>query len=147
MGLKEDRALATFRSGYNCAQAVLTAYSDDLDFDKNLGLSISCGFGGGMGKLQKTCGAVSGSFMVLSIYNSNLYSDNHERKEKSYSMIQKFSKKFELIHGTTDCKSLINCDLSTEEGHLYAKENNLFQTICEKCITDSIRILKELIKK
>jgi hypothetical protein len=45
MGLKEDRALATFRSGNNCSQAVLTTYSEDINFDKSPGLRIICGFG------------------------------------------------------------------------------------------------------
>jgi C_GCAxxG_C_C family probable redox protein len=144
MKLTEDKAIRSFRSGLNCAQAVLTAYSDDLSFDNNLALGIACGFGGGMGRLQETCGAVTGSFMVLGIINSKKYTNNNERKEGTYSMVQKFSEKFKTIHGSTDCKSLLNCNLKTEEGHRYAKENNLFGTICEKCISDSIRIVEEI---
>lgn len=56
-------------------------------------------------------------------------------------------KKFKEINGTTDCLALIKCDLKTEEGHRYAKENNLFETVCEKCISDSIGIIEELIEK
>jgi C_GCAxxG_C_C family probable redox protein len=144
MKITEEKAIRSFRSGLNCAQSVLTAYSDDLSFDNNLALGISCGFGGGMGRLQETCGAVTGSFMVLGIINSKKYTNNNERKEGTYSMVQKFSEKFKTIHGSTDCKSLLNCNLRTEEGHRYAKENNLFGTICEKCISDSIRIIEEL---
>lgn len=70
---REEKAIEPFRAGLNCAQAVLAAYSDDLNFDKNLALNISCGFGGGMGRIQETCGAVTGSFMVLSIYNGKKY--------------------------------------------------------------------------
>jgi C_GCAxxG_C_C family probable redox protein len=144
MKLTEDKAICSFRSGLNCAQSVLTAYSDDLSFDNNLALGIACGFGGGMGRLQETCGAVTGSFMVLGIINSKKYTNNNERKEGTYFMVQKFSEEFKAIHGSTDCKSLLNCNLRTEEGHRYAKENNLFGTICEKCISDSIRIVEEL---
>jgi C_GCAxxG_C_C family probable redox protein len=141
------KAIGSFRSGLNCAQAVLTAYSDDLSFDNKLALDISCGFGGGMGRLQETCGAVTGSFMVLSIYNSKKYIDNKDKKEETYSMIQKFSDKFTSIHGSIDCKTLLKCDLKTKEGQQYLQENNLSQTVCEKCISDSIRIIEELIKK
>ena len=147
MKLKEKKALGTFKSGLNCAQAVLTAYSDDLSFDNSLGINISCGFGGGMGRLQETCGAVTGSFMVLGIYNGKKYPDNADKKEVTYSMIQNFSEKFKSINGAIDCKSLIKCDLKTEQGRLFAKENNLFETICEKCISDSIGIIEELIEK
>lgn len=142
----EEKAINSFKSGLNCSQAVLSAYSDKLNFDNNLALSVACGFGGGMGRLQLTCGAVTGSYMVLGVYNCNKFADNIERKEKTYSMVQKFSEKFKKINGTTDCISLLNCDLKTEEGHRYAKDNNLFETVCEKCISDSISIINELIE-
>jgi C_GCAxxG_C_C family probable redox protein len=147
MKTKTDQAIISFKSGLNCAQAVLAAYSDDLSFDNSLSLNISCGFGGGMGRLQETCGAVTGSFMVLGIYNGKKYTDNTDKKEVTYSMIQVFSKRFKSIHGAIDCKSLLKCDLKTEQGRLFAKENNSFETICEKCISDSIMIIEELIGK
>lgn len=142
----EEKAINSFKSGLNCSQAVLSAYSDKLNFDNNLALSVACGFGGGMGRLQLTCGAVTGSFMVLGVYNCNKFADNNERKEKTYSMVQKFSEKFKKINGTTDCISLLKCDLKTDDGHRYAKDNNLFETVCEKCISDSISIINELIE-
>ena len=143
----EEKAIRTFRSGLNCAQAVITAYSEEMKFDNNLALSVSVGFGGGMGRLQKTCGAVTGSFMVLGIHNCKKLSDNKDRKEATYLMIQKFSQEFKLINGTTDCLELLKCDLKTEEGNLFAKENNLFGTVCEKCISDSVRTINKLIRQ
>ena len=62
-------------------------------------------------------------------------------------MIQKFDDKFKTIHGATDCRTLLNCDIKSEEGHHYAKENNLFEKICEKCLADSVRLVNELIAK
>ena len=80
----EEKAIESFRSGLNCSQAVVTAYSEQLNYDDKLALSISCGFGGGMGRLQETCGAVTGSFMVLGIYNCNKMREI--RKEKKPHM-------------------------------------------------------------
>jgi C_GCAxxG_C_C family probable redox protein len=140
----EQIAIESFRSGLNCAQSVVTAYSDELKFNSEEALFLSCGFGGGMGRLQETCGAVTGSFMVLGVYNCRKISDNAGRKEATYAMVQKFSQQFKELNGSTDCRSLLNCDLKTEEGHRYAKEKNLFGTICEKCITDSVKILNDL---
>jgi hypothetical protein len=51
MSQTEENAITLFSSGLNCAQAVLTAYTDKLDIDKSLAINISCGFGGGMGRL------------------------------------------------------------------------------------------------
>jgi len=147
MKLKEKKAIHTFSSGLNCSQAVLASYSDELNFDSSFALNISSGFGGGMGRLQETCGAVTGSYMVLGIYNGKRHTDNKDKKEATYTMIQAFSEKFNSINGSTDCKSLLKCDLNTEEGRLFAEKNNLYEKVCEKCITDSIGIIEELINQ
>jgi C_GCAxxG_C_C family probable redox protein len=144
MTQRQEKAIKVFRSDFNCSQSVLSVYSEDLKIDKNLALSISCGFGGGMGRLQETCGAVTGAFMAISLFASSKYSDNKDRKAKSYEMIQNFNKKFVEIHKTTNCKALLNCDLSTKEGQEYAKSHNVYENICEKCILSSVQILDEL---
>ena len=125
MKSKEEKAIQSFRAGLNCAQSLMTSYSDELGFDNDLAVRISCGFGGGMGRLQETCGAATGAFMVLGIHYCSKFTDNKDRKEATYSAIQKFADRFKSIHGTLDCKSLLNCDLKTEEGHRYLKENRL----------------------
>ena len=141
---KEDKAIISFNTGMNCAQAVLTTYADSLNFDKAFALSVSSGFGGGMGKLQETCGVVTGSFMALGIYNSQKYSDNIEARNKTNLMIQEFTANFKAIHGTMACKSLLNCDFKTEEGEKLFKDNNLKKNVCEKCMSDAIRLVEGL---
>jgi hypothetical protein len=84
--------------------------------------------------------------MVLGIHTCNRITENKDRKEVSYAMVQKFAKKFRELNGSTDCIDLLKCDLKSEEGQRFAKENNLFGTVCEKCITDSINIISELLE-
>ena len=146
MSQTEEKAITLFKGGLNCAQSVLTAYSEKLNFDNNLALNISCGFGGGMGRLQETCGAVTGAFMVLSIYNGKKYPENGVKKIMTYSMIQDFNSKFVARHGSSNCKTLLNCDLTTEEGLLYHQNNHQSETVCEKCIRSSIQIINALIE-
>ena len=141
----EQIAIHSFKEGQNCAQSVLTIYADLLGFNKNQALSLSSGFGAGMGRLQETCGAVTGAFMVIGLYNSKKHKDNASLKEASMNMIRKFEQDFKLANGTTSCKALINCDLNTEAGQTYYKENNLAETICEKCISNSITLINKLI--
>ena len=147
MKTKEQKALQSFRSGLNCAQSVLSAYSEELKIDNTLAMSISSGFGGGMGRLQKTCGAVTGAFMTLSVFCTQKHENNKESKEQTNLMIQKFADKFISRYGYLDCKSLLNSDLSTEEGRQLAREKNLFEKVCEKCVLDSIKIIDELIEE
>ena len=141
----EQKAIDAFRSGLNCAQAVITAYSDSLKFDYKQALCLSCGFGAGMGRLQETCGAVTGAFMIIGFYNCRKYSDNKERKSETYNMVREFAARFKEKNGCTDCRTLLGCDLTTEEGQIYLKEHNLHETICERCVLDAISIADKLI--
>lgn len=147
METKIEKAISSFKSGYNCAQSVVLAFKDELGFDENQALSISVGFGGGMGRLQEKCGAVTGAFMVIGLYASKKNQDNISRKNSSYAMIQQFDQRFKSLHQTTQCRDLLNCDLKTDEGHAFAVENKLFERICQKCITDAVVILEELSSK
>lgn len=145
METRKDLAIRSFTEGLNCAQSVLSAYTDTYEIDKSMALSLSCAFGGGMGRLQETCGAVTGAFMVISVYNCRKYSANSERKEMTYAMVQNFHRQFVHRNGTSNCRALLNCDLNTKEGQEYAKQNNVFKEVCEKCISDSLEILEKLV--
>ncbi len=142
----EEKAIYSFYNGMNCAQAVLTSYSDYLKFDPDMALAVSNGFGGGMGKMQKTCGAVTGSFMALGIYNSKKHLENIDARNATNEMIQKFTVDFTALYDSLDCKALLNCDFTTEEGEMEFKDLDLKKNVCSKCISDSIRLI-ELITK
>ena len=145
MSQTEEKAISLFANGLNCAQAVVSAYSEKLNFDNSMAINMSCGFGGGMGRLQKTCGAVTGAFMVMSIYNGKKYAENGVKKIVTYSMIQDFNSKFIAVHGASDCRTLLNCDLNTEEGLEYVQVNHLHEAVCEKCIRTAVQLINELI--
>jgi len=140
----QENAIQAFRGGLNCAQAVYSAFSEKVGYDKDTAIRASTGFGGGMGRMQETCGVVTGAFMVIGMYSSNLYADMITRKEKSYEMIREFNARFIEKHQSAKCKDLIICDLNTEEGKEYARENRVHETICEACMLTSIQLLNEL---
>jgi len=59
-------------------------------------------------------------------------------------MIRDFADKFTAIHGTMNCKELLNSDLKTEEGRRYVHENKLDVTVCQQCIVDAVKIVDEM---
>ncbi len=142
---KEKNAVATFRAGNNYAQSVLSSFAEEYDIDNDFALSISSGFGAGMGRLMETCGAITGAFMVIGIHNNNIYKDELEARDVTYQMIQKFSTAFCKKHKSTNCGELINCDLRIEEGRKHFNENELFDKVCVKCVRSSVTILEELL--
>ncbi|WP_297098784.1 C-GCAxxG-C-C family protein [uncultured Draconibacterium sp.] len=139
-----NKAAELFWQDYNCAQSVVVAYSDVLNIDKETAINLSCGLGGGMGRLQETCGAVSAAYMIFGLANADSV-DNPDKVAKTYAMVQEFHKRFTQVKGTTVCKTLINCDLNTEEGQGYFKSNNLKKDICEGCIRDSVKLINAII--
>ena len=58
-----SKAQSYFDEGYACSQSVLLAFADQFDLDERTAKLISSTFGGGMGRLRQTCGAVTGGFM------------------------------------------------------------------------------------
>jgi hypothetical protein len=63
------RGVELFKSGYNCAQAVVGAFADLYGVPQDVALRMSASFGGGMGRMRLTCGAASGMFMLAGLEN------------------------------------------------------------------------------
>lgn len=102
-----EKAVALFKSGYNCAQAVFVAFSDVTGLDEKTALMLSSSFGGGMGRMREVCGAVSGMFMVAGqLYG---YSDPNDRNAKAehYALIQRMAAKFREKNGSIICRELL----------------------------------------
>lgn len=142
----KKEAVSRFKSGFNCSQSVLASMAPVLNTDTETLEKISSGFGGGMGHMQGTCGAVTGSFMSISLYCGNRYSDNNERTKCAYKLIKQFNSEFISRHGSTCCRELIKYELDSPEEHDRAVEENVFEEVCEKCISDSIDILANMLK-
>ncbi len=140
---KVDIAKSKFSEGYNCAQSVLIAFANEAGIDEITAKKIALGFGAGMGRLQNTCGAVTGAYMVISLIHSEKTGIELLSSEKVYQLIQEFTKEFIEINSSTNCREILAYDINTEEGRAEAKENNYFITKCQKYIEDSIKLLDE----
>lgn len=145
MEITTKKAVDLFENKYNCAQSVLTAFGPQFELEPEITLKIACGFGAGMGRLQETCGAVTGAFMVIGLKNGQESKEDTEAKEKTYELVKEFSSRFKQIHGSLNCKDIINCDINTPEGNQYYEENNLHQK-CKSCVEDSVTILNSILK-
>jgi C_GCAxxG_C_C family probable redox protein len=139
-----EEAVNRFKEGLSCSQAIFVTYGKHYGIDEEVAKTISSSFGGGMGRTCQTCGAVTGTYLVLGFIN---HEDNEKlAKEKTYALVQTFSSKFNEIHGSVNCQQLTGCDLGTTEGRERFKANNLSQE-CMGFVRDSALILEELIKE
>ncbi len=143
---RSEKAVEYFSGGFNCAQSVLAAFKDVIDVPEEELLKLSGGFGAGMGRLQNTCGAVTGAFMVIGSRYGKYKADDSEAAEKTYGLVHEFSREFEKIHGTIICRELLGCDLISEEGKKYFSGNNLKEKVCSRCVSDAAEIVEKMLK-
>ena len=144
MSEKSEQAVEKFKSGLNCSQAVLSSYGEEFGLDCDLASRIATGFGGGM-RMAETCGAVTGSFMVLGLKYGNTTAQNQQAKEKTYEKIEEFTTRFKARNGSVMCRELLGCDISTPKGRKKAQDNGLFSTICPGMVKNAAEILEEML--
>lgn len=125
------KAYELHHKGYNCAQAVVGAFSDLTDIDEKTLLKISEGFGGGMGAMQDTCGAVTGMFMLAGMANSAGDVEEKQTKAETYQIVRDLSATFQEKNHSTICREL----KGVETGNVLRS--------CDGCIEDAVRIVGE----
>jgi len=139
---KADKAIENFNN-YNCAQSVLLAYSGDFGLEKDRALQAAVGFGGGMGRTQDVCGAISGAIITLGLASEFKEEDRRPKINEVYEKVRRFIGEFEAKYGTIKCRALLDdCDLNSEEGQKMFRENNMK----EKC-REYVRFCCDLLDK
>lgn len=107
MGRKGELAAKYFREGYNCAQSVFLAFAEDVGLGEREAALLSGGFGGGIGRLRETCGAVSGAVLAMGALNGYPGPEQPDEKARLYRDIQEFVRAFEERYGSHNCQELL----------------------------------------
>jgi len=132
-----------FKSGLYCAESVLLAVTQHKGIQSDLIPKIATGFCSGISRTTGMCGAVSGAIMAINI----LFGRNsaEESVEQNYEAVNKFIELFENKFGSTNCESLIGCDLGTEKGQNFFENNNLIER-CQLYTGLAARMAMEVIE-
>jgi len=141
---RSEHARELFLSGSNCAQSVLLSFAEDFGYSKELALKVSAGFGGGMGKEQGPCGAVTGAIMVLGILKGEKASDNDELKSMTYDSVKELIKRFTDDFQSINCGELTGCDFKTDAGNEKFKADGVMEKICAPCVKRAVEIVEAL---
>lgn len=144
--MAKDAAHRLFNKGLNCAQSVLAAKSDLTGLPVRDSLKIATGFGAGMAKMQQTCGAVTGAYMVIGALHGRVNPDDEASRDKTYGLIEAFNRRFMALHGSLNCRELLGVDLNTGEGIEKAEREGYFESRCATYVEDAEKILDEILK-
>lgn len=144
---KTDKATADFASAFNCAQSVLAAFALDNGMAEETCMKIACAFGGGMGRQQHVCGAVTGALMALGLHFGQGTADEVSKKSDTYGKAQEFMKEFKKRNGSLNCRELLNgLNMNDPADMARINELSLFKTSCRKYVRDAVEITEELMK-
>lgn len=130
---RKEKAIALHKKGYNCAQAVACAFSDDIQIPEEVVFSACEGFGLGMGDMSATCGAVSGAVMVTGWKNSCGTPEHPVSKGDTYKLTRQITREFEEKNHTLTCKVLKGVETGT------------VIRSCPDCIMDAVEIAEKVL--
>ena len=102
-----ELAEKNFLAGYNCAQAVLLAFAEDLGLEAGLALRLSASFGGGMGRLREVCGALSAVLMAAGVLYGYDEPGDDRAKAAHYARVQELAGSFREACGSILCRELL----------------------------------------
>ncbi len=128
---KEDIAVALRNKGYNCAQAVLCAYADEIGLSEKELFCLSEGLGSGLGNTFGTCGALNAACMVISYMNSSGNLDSPNSKGKVYLKMRNMVQLFDDEVGAFQCRTIKGI------------ENGKVLKECEECVRIACRIVEK----
>ena len=102
-----EKAAELFMEGYNCAQAVLLAFSDVTGLEDVYAARMISSFGGGMGRLREVCGAVSGMLAVAGILYGYEDPQDDQAKKEHYGLVQQLAEAFRQEAGSIICREIL----------------------------------------
>jgi C_GCAxxG_C_C family probable redox protein len=143
---KTEEAVSCFNEGFMCSQALLSTYGAQFGLDRGTALKVSAAFGGGMGRMGETCGAVTGAFMVIGLKYGRTAVQDTQSHENTNRLVKEFVDEFKSRNGSIVCRELLGCDLSTREGQKAFMEKNLRTTLCPRLVRDAAEILEQLLR-
>ena len=101
------KAAELFLQGYNCAQAVMVAFSDVTGLEPDFAAKMSSSFGGGMGRMREVCGAVSGMLMVAGLLYGYDTPGDDVQKKAHYALVQELAEQFRQQVGSIVCREIL----------------------------------------
>jgi C_GCAxxG_C_C family probable redox protein len=146
---RTEKAKEYFLQGYACSQAVALAFSDLVGVNESTLAKIMLPYGGGLGRLRLTCGAVSGMAAIVGL----LYAENEntpENKKKVYSIVQELCEKFKQENGSLICGELLsNMKVPVEVGGAAEQRTQEYykKRSCAEMVAQATQILEEYIKE
>lgn len=140
-----EKAKELFKSGYNCSQSVVGAYSDLFGMDSVTAMRFAEGFGGGMGRMRSTCGAVTAMFMLVGLKMSKGEAKDTETRTKIYETVREMAAEFENMNGSIICADLLGVNRPSDDSAKPEERSKQYykKRPCVDCVGDCAEIIEK----
>lgn len=139
-----EKARDLFLSGCSCSQAVFGAYAEELGIGHDTAMKLASSFGGGLGGMRETCGAVSGMLMVAGLKWGYSEPGNQDVKKAHYARTRTLIERFTAEHGTIVCRELLS-HLQTLSKEPSERTPEYYRTRpCARFVETAARLIDEM---
>lgn len=136
-----ERARELFHEGFNCSQSVVAACADLYGMDEQTALRVAASFGGGIGRMRQTCGAVCGMFLLAGLENGSATPHDAEGKKQNYALVQDLAARFKDENGSLICAELLGIAPKPQEPTPEARTEAYYQKRpCAEMVASAVRI-------
>ena len=144
---KGETAKNLFEEGYNCSQAVVGAFCDELNIDRDTAYKLASSFGGGMGRMREVCGVVTSASLIIGLMYGATEGSDKESKALTYEKVREFADKFKEKENTIICRELLGID-KAEESHIPEERTKEYYDSrpCPRLTKEAALILEEMIE-
>ena len=139
---KVEKALTLFER-YNCAQSVFAGCSGGEELTDEMCFRLAAAFGGGMGRMGGTCGALTGAFLALGIRHGHpMATDPEQSRGPFYERVRALAEAFRARNGAVSCRELTGCDLLTPDGNARFKAEDLHHKLCSRLVASAVELVE-----
>ncbi len=147
MSERTDKAVALFKAGSSCSQAVVAAYCDLFGLDEKTAMRASCGLGGGVGRLREVCGAVSGMALLAGLKHGSEEPGDAAGKQRTYDVVQQMAGAFRERHGSIVCRTLLGLDKPENDPAPAARTAAYYETRpCAEYVATAAEIAERVLR-
>lgn len=146
---KKERARELFLQGYNCSQSVFCAFAADYGIEPELALRLSASFGGGIGRMRETCGALCGACMVIGLEKGQINPNDSAAKQDNYNAVQNISQRFKEMNGSTKCAELLKLRKNTPITSIPDERTAEYYKTrpCLRMVDSAVELLEDFLKE
>ena len=143
---RAERAKELFQQGYACSQAVVLAFADVCKTEEDALSKMALPFGGGLGRLRLTCGAVSGMLMAFGYLQGYETPETGDIKMKHYEQTRALCDAFKEKNGSIICRDILK---TAEVGGAPSPRTPEYynERPCDRCVRTASEILEEYLEQ